>query len=582
VPSAGGDERVLPASYVRQDLTLAYASTVHAAQGRTVDTAHAVLGPGQDAAAAYVALTRGRDRNTAHVVTREYGRDARPGEALAVELAPARAVLDGMLERAEVARSALAEQELAEAVEGSFGTQLERLAAEAARATAGRTDRLLDELTAEGVLSVDQREALAADQAAGALDRLLRTAEVAGHDPADVLRSAVTAQTLDNAQSVAQVLHYRIRSSGLDLAPRLATAEDLVPRGVEGELGAWMRNVARYLDERRHELGAQAAAEEAPWAVDALGPVPADPLERAEWESRAGWAAAHREAAELDADGPVLGVAPPGGLAEKHAVWRTAHAELDLPEAGAEEALLSEGALRNRVAAAEREEVWAPRYVGDELAAAELALAERRADAELWAARADAGDPDAAELRVAAERAAREAAALADRLVDLTQVDDARAAWLVETAVTRDLAARARSELESRGVDVDGGERVTAEEWMAAHREDLAVEDEHRAITEADVPTIRDHELHRRLDVPTDVGETLVADIRDVAEPDPTERTDGGRRVPTVEETAAAVKRARDALAEIEARETYVEPGRHLDFQTVANDNDDDVLTRSL
>lgn len=36
----------LPASNVAEDLTLGYASTVHAAQGRTVDTAHAVIGPG--------------------------------------------------------------------------------------------------------------------------------------------------------------------------------------------------------------------------------------------------------------------------------------------------------------------------------------------------------------------------------------------------------------------------------------------------------------------------------------------------------------------------------------------------------
>jgi hypothetical protein len=48
----------LPAAYVNQHVTLAYASTVHAAHGRTVDTAYPVLGPGTDAASAYVQLTR--------------------------------------------------------------------------------------------------------------------------------------------------------------------------------------------------------------------------------------------------------------------------------------------------------------------------------------------------------------------------------------------------------------------------------------------------------------------------------------------------------------------------------------------
>jgi hypothetical protein len=59
----------LPVRYVAQHVTLAYASTVHAAQGRTVDTAHAVLGEHAHRADAYVALTRGRTRNTAYLTT---------------------------------------------------------------------------------------------------------------------------------------------------------------------------------------------------------------------------------------------------------------------------------------------------------------------------------------------------------------------------------------------------------------------------------------------------------------------------------------------------------------------------------
>lgn len=61
---------------------MAYASTVHAAQGRTVDTSHAVLAPGADAAGMYVALTRGREANTAWTVSRPLATDAFPGEAL--------------------------------------------------------------------------------------------------------------------------------------------------------------------------------------------------------------------------------------------------------------------------------------------------------------------------------------------------------------------------------------------------------------------------------------------------------------------------------------------------------------------
>ena len=60
--------RVLPAAYVRDHVELAYASTVYGAQGTTTDTAHLLVGEHTGAAGAYVAMTRGRDSNTAHLV----------------------------------------------------------------------------------------------------------------------------------------------------------------------------------------------------------------------------------------------------------------------------------------------------------------------------------------------------------------------------------------------------------------------------------------------------------------------------------------------------------------------------------
>jgi exodeoxyribonuclease V alpha subunit len=61
-------ERGLPATYVREHVELAYATTVHGAQGDTVDHAHLLIGETTGAAAAYVGMTRGRHRNTAHLV----------------------------------------------------------------------------------------------------------------------------------------------------------------------------------------------------------------------------------------------------------------------------------------------------------------------------------------------------------------------------------------------------------------------------------------------------------------------------------------------------------------------------------
>jgi exodeoxyribonuclease V alpha subunit len=63
-----GRDREIPAEYATRFVELAYATTVHGAQGETVDHAHVAIGDTTGAAAAYVAMTRGRTSNTAHLV----------------------------------------------------------------------------------------------------------------------------------------------------------------------------------------------------------------------------------------------------------------------------------------------------------------------------------------------------------------------------------------------------------------------------------------------------------------------------------------------------------------------------------
>ena len=63
-----GRERQVPAAYAKQCVELAYATTAHGAQGDTVDRAHVALSDTTGAAAGYVAMTRGRESNTAHLV----------------------------------------------------------------------------------------------------------------------------------------------------------------------------------------------------------------------------------------------------------------------------------------------------------------------------------------------------------------------------------------------------------------------------------------------------------------------------------------------------------------------------------
>jgi exodeoxyribonuclease V alpha subunit len=64
----GGRDREVPPEYATRFVELAYATTVHGAQGETVDHAHVVIGETTGAAAAYVGMTRGRENNTAHLV----------------------------------------------------------------------------------------------------------------------------------------------------------------------------------------------------------------------------------------------------------------------------------------------------------------------------------------------------------------------------------------------------------------------------------------------------------------------------------------------------------------------------------
>jgi len=67
--AGGGGKAKLPAGYVAEHVELAYATTTHRAQGRTVDTAHAMVTSASTREALYVAATRGRNSNRLYVDT---------------------------------------------------------------------------------------------------------------------------------------------------------------------------------------------------------------------------------------------------------------------------------------------------------------------------------------------------------------------------------------------------------------------------------------------------------------------------------------------------------------------------------
>jgi hypothetical protein len=88
---------------------------------------------------------------------------------------------------------------------------IERFAAEVEMVYTARTAATLDRLAAEGALTVDERLSFAAEATdTDTLARLLRSAELAGHEPRRVLTEAIAERSFDGARSLPQVLYRRI------------------------------------------------------------------------------------------------------------------------------------------------------------------------------------------------------------------------------------------------------------------------------------------------------------------------------------------------------------------------------------
>ena len=185
-----GERITLPASYVGKDLALSYATTVHAAEGLTVDTAQTVATPSTPLPAFYTAMTRGRHRNTGFVNTQPVAADAPTGTVNQTPRRDPLAVLAATMERDEPDLAAIVQAEHDTAEASSLATIGERFADVAEQATAGRTATMLDRLVDDGTLTPGQRATLAADEGTVSLARVLRQAEIAGHDPDHVLRAA--------------------------------------------------------------------------------------------------------------------------------------------------------------------------------------------------------------------------------------------------------------------------------------------------------------------------------------------------------------------------------------------------------
>ena len=463
-----------------QSADLAYAITGHSAQGATVHTGIALVTGTEDRQWLYPAMTRGTDANLAFVFTTPARpADPQPGTRPAPELdryerirreragyppAPPSGRQPGQADGAS--RSPCSPTSWAATApncppprSGSATWPTPTTSPSCTRSgpprpKAARHDRYRDLVMA--ALPPGHRQPLS--HQARWLFRTLHAAELAGLDPAEVIGSAIAARDLAGARDIAAVLDARIRPRVHPLLPQpQGPWAGRVPRLPDSGRHAYLTQIAVLMDDRTRRLG-QHTAETAPaWAITALGPVPADPAARRDWEQKAASIAAYREMYGYDHPDDPIGPEPARETPDQRAAWHEAFAALG-PADGPDVRAMPDGRLwllRDTYAA---ETAWAPRHVGKELRLARLgafdaALGAIRADAEADAAR-KAGDHDRAgrhENLAASYRALRDL--YQQREQTLTQAMADRQEWEHATEQSRHLAIAADAELRRRHPD---------------------------------------------------------------------------------------------------------------------------------
>ncbi len=449
-----------------------YAVTDHTAQGRTVHTGLAVITGTEDRQHAYVALTRGTDHNLAYVFTASPQRaDPAPGPRPAPELARYDQI---QAERAAVPAPATPPAPPDTAL-GVLSEVLHRDGQQHA-ATWTRRQALSDAdhlallnaiWTAETTPARDQRyldlltSALPPGHRAGPghrgrwLWRTLHAAELAGLDPAQLLAEAIAGRDLAGARDVAAVVDARIRRRlGSPVPLPAGPWSARVPAIAGPGRRVYLTEIAALMDDRKHRIGEHAAEHPPPWALAALGPVPARPAGRLAWQERAAAIGAWRELSGYDHPDDPIGPEPAAAAPDARAAWHQALAALG-PADGPDVRGMPDGRLLHLRDTYPIETAWAPQHVGDELrqvraAAWDARLAGLRARADACGAE-QRGDHDQASITqaLAVSYQALEQAYRRRETAFATVMAD-RADWEAATRAQRQLAVAADAELRRR------------------------------------------------------------------------------------------------------------------------------------
>lgn len=286
----------LPMEYVREWVDLGYAVTVHRAEGITVDTAHVLVTAKTTREHLYVAMTRGRESNTAYVaLDRPDSAHTAPDDLTAV------GVLAGVLNHSGAELSVHQTIE----VESETYSSIAQLAAEyETLAAAAQYDRWKALVSTSG-LPPEVGQAVVAADAFGPLAAALRQAEAADIDVSAVFNRAVHRGTLADAEDPAAVLHHRVR---LAIAgrrpPRLHLIAGLIPeaRGaIRDDYRKALAERAALIETRASALAEHALRTRAPWVHRLTGP-PADPIQAAQWRDEIATIAAYRDRYDITSE----------------------------------------------------------------------------------------------------------------------------------------------------------------------------------------------------------------------------------------------------------------------------------------
>ena len=286
---------VLPRDYVADHVELGYATTVHRAQGRTAETAHAFVNATTHREGLYVAATRGSEENRLYVDTL-YDPDSDTAHGMP-PMVPAGDVLR------QVLANRGAEVSATEAIEADWREQhgISRVLAEyTTLATAALRERYDELISHWSGLSAEQVESVQKSASYGALLAALLQAESRGVDVEAWFPSLVGSRTLADADDVAAVLHERIdlwmsSAGGSGQEPsRISGLFPKAPAVVEPDMARALEDRESLIEERAGEVAREAMRDAGSW-IGHLGALPADSGRRERWTRCAETVAAYRE-----------------------------------------------------------------------------------------------------------------------------------------------------------------------------------------------------------------------------------------------------------------------------------------------